>query len=173
MDLKEAGSRFFLAGTTREEMGGSHYHLARGRQGGAPPQVEFTLGLLIFQGLHRAMQKGLVRACHDLSEGGLAVALAEMAFAGGVGADIDLAALAVHGLADEVLLFSESTSRFVLEVRSSDVDALHGCFEGSVPVFEIGKTCEESRLRIRGLHAELISARLDALKEAWQKPLRW
>jgi phosphoribosylformylglycinamidine (FGAM) synthase-like enzyme len=65
--------------------------------------------------VHEAMQKALVRACHDLSEGGLAVAVAEMAFAGGIG--VDLTSLGAPTLPDHVALFSESTTRFVVEVR--------------------------------------------------------
>src|SRR5262249_38947372 len=110
MDLKEPGNLLFLVGATKNEMGGSHYHLVHGIEGGAVPQVDLTRAPGIFQGLHRAIQQGLIRACHDLSEGGLAVAVAEMAFAGGVGADLTN----IRGIADketdEVLLFSESTT---------------------------------------------------------------
>src|SRR5437870_1869447 len=85
------------AGAT-PELGGSHYHLVRGLSGGTVPPVDTTLAPEIFRRQHDAIARGLVRSCHDLSEGGLAVAAAEMAFAGGVGAD--LTGLASTGMPD-------------------------------------------------------------------------
>jgi phosphoribosylformylglycinamidine synthase len=172
MDLKAAGTRLFLVGRTRDEMGGSHYHLLRGLKGGEVPQPDLGLAPQIFRGLHEAMRRGVVRSCHDLSEGGLAVAVAEMAFAGGVGADVTRPG--PDGLPDEVLLFSESTTRFVVEVAPGDGEALRKCLGPQVPLTEIGRTCPEPRLRIAGAGGEwLVSADLETLKEAWQKPLRW
>src|SRR5205807_8120493 len=89
MDLKEPGNVLLLLGTTRDELGGSHFHLVTERECGTVPTVDRDLAPRIFAKVHEAIRRGLVRSCHDLSEGGLAVALAEMAFAGGVGADID------------------------------------------------------------------------------------
>src|SRR5262249_53357141 len=88
MDLKEAGNHLYIVGVTRAELGGTHYHLVHGMGGGEPPRVDPEVAPRIFRALHGAMARGLVRACHDLSEGGLAVAAAEMAFAGGIGADL-------------------------------------------------------------------------------------
>src|SRR6185436_3777194 len=81
MDLKESGNLLFVVGVTRDEMGGSHLGLVRGADGGVAPRVRTDEGLAAFDALHAAIAAGLVRACHDLSEGGLVVALAEMAFA--------------------------------------------------------------------------------------------
>jgi phosphoribosylformylglycinamidine synthase subunit PurSL len=174
MDLKEPGNMLFLVGATRNEMGGSHYHLVNHFEGGEVPEVEFPVAPRLFRGLHAAMKRGLVRACHDLSEGGLAVAVAEMAFAGGIGADLtDIGSIAASE-PDEVLLFSESPSRFVVEVRPADASAFRDCFENKLPVFSIGKTCAGPRLRIAGREGEwLVWAGLTDLREAWQKPLRW
>src|SRR5438552_17960347 len=74
MDLKEAGNILFLVGVTRNEMAGSHYNLVSGRREGQAPEVDLQLAPRIFAGLHRAIQRGLVRACHDLSDVRLAVA---------------------------------------------------------------------------------------------------
>src|SRR5262249_50194790 len=123
--------------------------------------------------LHLAMQRGLVRACHDLSEGGLAVAVAEMAFAGGVGADVTNPGRNAASLSDEVLLFSESATRFVVEVPPEHVAAFQECLD-DVSMPPIGQTCKEPRLRIAGAAGEwIVWAKLTDLKEAWQKPLRW
>jgi phosphoribosylformylglycinamidine synthase len=172
MDLKEPGNSLLLVGATRDEMGGSHYHLVTGRDGGTVPMPDLGRAPGTFARLHDVIRRGLVRACHDLSEGGLAVALAEMAFAGGVGADVTGLG-AAGALPDEVLLFSESATRFVIEVAPANVQAVREGL-GDVPLFEIGKTVKEPRLRIAGSNGEwLVWAQLADLKEAWQKPLRW
>jgi phosphoribosylformylglycinamidine synthase len=172
MDLKEPGNVLYLLGATGPELGGSHYHLVHGLQVGVVPKVDLQLAPRLFARLHQAITHGLVRSCHDLSEGGLAVAVAEMAFAGGVGAD--LTGLTGMGLADAPLLFAESPTRFILEVRPGQTAALEECLGPDVPWRKLGQTIREPRLRIAGGSGEwVVWAGLDQLKEAWQKPLRW
>ncbi len=167
MDLKEPGNRLYLVGTTRDEMGGSHYHLVHGLTGGTVPAVDLRQAPRTFAAVHRAIAAGLVRACHDLSEGGLAVTAAEMAFAGGVGAD--LAAPVEAASSDAVLLFSESATRFLVEVRPDRAAEFEACFAG-VPLVAAGRTVREPRLRITGAGGDaVISAPLSQLKEVWQK----
>src|SRR5208283_1769094 len=118
MDLKEPGNALYLVGTTRDELGGSHYsrtlaafgHVGCDQmQDGQVPQLDPQTARRTFAAMHRAIHAGLVRACHDLSEGGMAVAAAEMAFAGGFGAKIDLQAMPYDGELDMAArLFSES-----------------------------------------------------------------
>ena len=172
MDLKEPGNALFQVGATKDEMGGSHYHLACGLAGSEVPKVDLALAPKVFAQLHAAINAGLVRSCHDLSEGGLAVALAEMAFAGGVGADVtDLKQLGT--LPDEILLFSESTTRFVVEVQPDKVADFQKAL-GDAPHWRIGQTVKETRLRVSGANGEwIVWGELKDLKEAWQKPLRW
>jgi phosphoribosylformylglycinamidine synthase len=174
MDLKEPGNRLFLIGTTRNEMGGSHYHLVNHISGGSPPTVNFESAPGIFRKLHEAIQRGLIRSCHDISEGGLAAAVAEMAFAGGIGADLTGIPSMAQPETDAVLLFSESPTRFVVEVSPANIDALHDCLGSAVPHFSIGQTCREERLRIVGRNGEwAVWVALKDLQEAWQKPLQW
>lgn len=175
MDLKEPGNDLYLIGVTKREMGGSHYHLVAGQSGGEVPKVDLQLAPKIFRALHEAITKGLIRSCHDLSEGGLAVALAEMAFAGGIGADVtglkDLAG--ADRLSDDERLFSESTTRFVVEVKPENAAAFRTAMK-ELPLTLLGRTVAEPRLRIAGTNGEwLIWSKLSELKEAWQKPLRW
>jgi phosphoribosylformylglycinamidine synthase len=169
MDLKEPGNRLYLVGATKEEMGGSHYHLVHGMSGGEPPRVDQELAPRVFRALHTALTRGLVRACHDLSEGGLAVAAAEMAFAGGVGAGLTTTGAA----ADVVGLFAESTTRFLVEVPDRHAAQFEVCLAG-LPLQHIGQTVKEPRLRIAGGAGEwVVWAALADLKEAWQAPMRW
>ena len=173
MDMKAAGNDLYLVGDTRDELGGSHYHLVTDQVGGAVPRVDLAQAPKIFAAVHAAITKGLVRACHDLSEGGLSVAVAEMAFAGGIGADVTGLTAIAPDLTDTARLFSESPTRFLLEVKPANAAALAEIF-AALPLTKIGTTVKEPRLRIAGADGEwLIWAKLEELKEAWQKPLRW
>jgi phosphoribosylformylglycinamidine synthase len=172
MDLKEPGNILLLIGETRDELGGSHYYLVTKQTGGHVPQVDLERAPRILHKLHEVIAAGLVRGCHDISEGGLAAAAAEMAFAGGIGANVT--GLAELNLADEVALFSESPTRFLLEVAPETLDKVAAIFGRDMPVHKIGRTCKTSRLRIAGASGEwIIWAELDKLKEAWQSTLRW
>jgi phosphoribosylformylglycinamidine synthase len=170
MDFKEPGNHIYLVGTTKDEMGGSFHHLVTGRSGGNVPRVDLELAPRIFATMHTAILEGLVRSCHDLSEGGLAVAAAEMAFAGGIGADIS----GLPGeLPYEVKFFSESNTRFLVEVKPENAAAFEAT-SADLPVARIGTTVAEPRLRIAGASGEwVVWVKLSELKEAWQKPLRW
>jgi phosphoribosylformylglycinamidine synthase len=175
MDLKEPGNRLFLVGTTKEELGGSHFALIHKLDGGAVPEVDIQMAPRIFRAVHQAIVSGCVRSCHDLSEGGLAVALAEMSFAGGLGVDVSLEALvAKTGLADDtVLLFSESNTRFVFEVTSAVATNFLKLLDG-LPVTELGTVTSGPTVTIRGRDgATLVDAAWSDLKRAWQAPLAW
>jgi len=165
-------------------MSGSEMH-----QVGAVPQVDPPLAKRTFAAVHEAIAQGLARACHDPSEGGLAVALAEMAFAGGLGARVRLAEVPHDGSADPksaeldtVLLFAESASRFVAEVEPANRAAFEFILrKHDVPAAHIGEVTAGDRLQIAAApHAGhepptnwLIDLSLSEMKEAWQKPLRW
>ncbi len=175
MDVKSPGNTIYVVGLTRDELGGSRYYRMLGFIGRDVPTVDPAAGGGNMNRLHQAISRGLVAACHDCSEGGLAVAAAEMAFAGGSGMTIDLDAVPRDERADrdDIVLFSESNSRFVVEVprgREADFEAQ---MAGS-PLGRVGGVTEEDRLVVRGLGGdEIISADLSTLKEAWQRPLRW
>jgi phosphoribosylformylglycinamidine synthase len=166
MDLKAPGNRLYLIGVTKDELGGSHYHMVTGQSGSEPPRVDMDTAPRLFRALHTAISGGLVRSCHDLSEGGLAVAAAEMAFAGEVGADLTGQPAAPMG--DDVWLFSESPTRWLVEVEPAQAAAFEACFAG-LPLASVGTTVPESRLRIAGTNGEwVVWAPLAELKAAWR-----
>ena len=151
--------------------------ISRGRDEGRAPQVDPALGRALFHTIYLAIDRGLVRSCHDLSEGGLAVALAEMAVAGGLGLEVSLRDVACddESVHDAVMLFSESPSRFLLEVKSENLRDLYDLF-GDLPLGRLGEvtTGETARLVVVGLNGEpVIDAAVADLKSAWQAPLRW
>ena len=125
--------------------------------------------------LSAATEKGLVRACHDCSDGGIGVAIAEMAFAGGLGATIHLKTVPLGKPIDrdDFILFSESNSRFLVEVAPENKDEFEKVMKG-ISFAAIGQVADTEVLEIYGWDGKRIVAKsLEELKEAWQRPLRW
>ena len=187
MDLKEAGNALYLVGETKNELGGSHLSLVRNWVGGQVPTVDVEQAKRTYNAMYQATQSGFIRSAHDLSEGGLAVAAAESAFAGGLGAEISLAAIPCAKSDDEALnalpgvddvgsyvkLFSESNSRFLVEVPVEKSGGFEGLLaNANVPFAPIGKVVETPRLKIVAADGTaMIDADLEDLKRRWQKPL--
>jgi phosphoribosylformylglycinamidine synthase len=172
MDLKAAGDRLYVVGTTRAELAGSHFDAITGCSGGQAPRPA-TDAPALYRKLHQAMRAGLVRAAHDLSEGGLAAALAESAFAGEVGADVDLSLLhRGSDVKDDVeALFSETCGRLLVEVEEKNGAAFEAALAGAA-FGRIGKTIAEPRLRIRGVSGKTaLDVDLARLKRAWRETL--
>ena len=174
MDFKQPGNLIYLVGVTRDELGGSHFAMVNRLLGGHVPTVEPGIARQTFVAIHRAISNGLIRACHDLSEGGLAAAAAEMAFAGGCGAQIEVDTVPVSGLLQDtvVRLFSESNTRFLCEVEPDQAAAFEQALSG-VAVGRIGRVTDGARLEILSGDAKVIDADIFELKEAWQATLRW
>ncbi len=183
MDLKEAGNLLLVLGMTRAELGGSLWAQIHSQAGGRVPRVEPEVGRACFDRLHAAICRGLVRSCHDLSEGGLAVALAEMAIAGGLGIAVSLSDVphAPDAGRNFALLFSESPSRFIIEVRPEHHAELADVLDG-LPVGRLGEvtagagsgTAGTPRLTVRGRDGSVVvDAETAALKAAWQRSLDW
>jgi phosphoribosylformylglycinamidine synthase len=171
MDLKEAGNVLYILGETTDEWGGSHYLQVNGLTGGRVPAVKPEKGLKTFMALHKLIAAGLVRSCHDLSEGGLAVAAAEMAFAGGLGMKLDLE-IPGRASTNAARLFAETPSRFLIEVREKDVHRLDPMLVG-VPNAPVGSVTKEARLVVRGGNKTLVDESLVRLKAAWKGTMPW
>lgn len=172
MDLKRPGNLLAIVGLTLAEMGGSHYFELNGHLGKSVPGVDIETARETMIAMHRAMERGLVRSCHDCSEGGIGVALAEMAFAGGIGAHVELSSVPLDTvMRDDYILFSESNSRFIIEVEPEKSVRVSEIFRG-LPFAWIGETADTGKLVIEDLRGALVSETLGDLKDAWQKPLR-
>jgi phosphoribosylformylglycinamidine synthase len=113
--LREAGNVLLLTGRTAREFGGSHFNLVTGDEGGVAPAPDPSAPTR-YRHIHRLMNDGLVESAHDVSEGGLAVALAEMVLAGQLGVEAR-----VEDTDECTALFSESLGRIVLEVLEENV----------------------------------------------------
>jgi len=172
MDFKRPGGALIAVGLTKDELGGSHYWDIHGFIGNSVPTVDVEKAKAVMLALHDAMDKRLVLSCHDCSEGGIGVALAEMAFAGEVGAAVDLSQVpADDGMRVDHILFSESNSRFIIEVDRENIAAISDIL-GNVPFAVIGETTDAKRLVVESGSDILADEDIFDLKEAWQAPLR-
>ncbi len=172
MDFKGAGNAVMVVGLTKDEMGGSHYYDNQGFIGNSVPTVDVDTAKKTMIALHEAIDKGLVMSCHDCSEGGIAAAVAEMAFAGEAGASIDLAAVPCETeMRDDHIAFSESNSRFIIEVANDKVEALKSVLDG-VSCAVIGTTGDSGKFTVASGGNTLIDENIFDLKESWQAPLR-
>jgi phosphoribosylformylglycinamidine synthase len=171
MDFKEEGNLIIIVGRTYPEMGGSEYFASHGLTGNIPPRVRMTTAKRTFKAIEKAIIRNLLRSCHDISDGGLGCALAESAFAGGIGIKADLNAVPLTGIyRDDFILFSESQSRFVVSIRKQDLGAFTALFR-SIPFGVIGKTTKDNRFRIQGTQGNtIIDLGTDQLLKVWQAP---
>jgi len=183
MDFKRPGGLIYVVGETHDELGGSHYYALNGIVGNSVPSVNTRLGRILMGKLSAATRKGFVSACHDCSEGGIGVAAAEMAFAGGYGAQINLAKVPYkerqkakgkrQNLRDDYILFSESNTRFVVEISEANRKNFEKAMKG-VRIGLIGKVSEEKDFTVYGLGGKaVVRVPSGELKEAWQRPLKW
>jgi len=176
-DLKEAGNYLFILGRTGGQLGGSHYLLAKGLASGSDvPPVDLATNLRVMRALQQAIAGGAVRACHDLSEGGLAVAAAEMAFSGGLGVQINLSALPVpmHQFSPAIaaILFAEYAGRFLVEVAPENYDAFLRIVK-DCPFGEVGRATDTGRITIQnGAARPVVDIGIADAKAAWQSTFK-
>ena len=173
MAAKRPGDIVYIVGETRDELGAGEYLAQKGYIGNNVPKVDAAVARKTYEALSRAIEQGLVASCHDASDGGLGVALAETAFAGGLGMETDLRK--VPGTLDrnDTVLFSETQSRFVVTVSPDKKDLFEAAMDGCV-FAPIGTVVEQTDFKVTGLDGNhVVQSNIHELKEAWQAPLRW
>ena len=172
MDIKKPENLLYIVGKTFNELGGSEYYSFKEFIGRNVPKVRTSIANNIFKAITKAIDSNLIEACHDISEGGLAVAAAEMAFAGGFGIELDLNKVPNKEISrNDFLLFSESNSRFLIEINKKAKDNFEFIMEGT-PHSEIGKITKKPELSIRGLNGEwIINTPLENLQKKWKETL--
>lgn len=171
MDLKKEGSSIYIIGKTEDHTGASHYFKLLGYIGNNVPKVDFLLAPKIYRFVYNLIQKELVESIHDLSEGGLAVSLAEMCFAGDLGATITLDELAEKSRIDkeDILLFSESPTRFLVEVSEEKEESFRQMIKenDNIPICFLGKTNKRPLLEINLKGKKVIEDNIDTLRQLW------
>ena len=173
MDFKRAGNAVYLIGVTRDELAGSYAALVLGKSGGNVPTVDASMAMRSYLAIHQAIKSKLIASCHDLSEGGLAVSIAEMAFAGELGVSIDLTNMQQASFVDrEVALFSESNSRLLCEIPAMLTKQFETAMQG-IPFFRLGEVATHDRVVVQCNEKVLIDKPWRELRETWLKPLDW
>lgn len=173
MDVKSPSNFIYVVGSTYAELGGSHYFGIHNFIGNTAPAVRPDEGKLTMEKLSCAINSGLVRSCHDCSEGGIGVAAAEMAFSGGYGMSLNLNKVPTGEEIpfNDFLLFSETNSRFLVEIEPKHQNAFENQMTG-VPIDCLGAVTETSDFTINGLTGKsIVHTTIDALKSSWQTPL--
>ena len=174
MDFKDAGDLIYLIGTTYCHLGASEFVLMKNIVGGAVPQVVHTKkAFAAYEALFAAQKKGLVKACHDCSDGGLAVALCEMCFSGERGATIRLADAPQKGCTNDAdLLFSESPCRILVEVPKANAKRFAALFSG-IACACIGEVNQSNVVTIAGINRNIaLTIGVQEAKTAWKAVLQ-
>jgi phosphoribosylformylglycinamidine synthase len=168
VDVKEAGDFLYVIGETKEELGGSEYYKLRGVEGGGTvPRTDPEVLIRSMEALRDAMDEGLIASCHDVSEGGLAVAVCEMLIGGDIGASIDIRGMDPE-LRSDYKLFSESNSRWVVEVWKEERKRFEDLIKRrKVYATKLGETVGEKRVWIYNGNKKLVDLPLEAVRSAW------
>ncbi|MCI1775971.1 MAG: phosphoribosylformylglycinamidine synthase subunit PurL [Paenibacillus lautus] len=163
--FKAEGDAIYVLGDTRAELGGSEFQaILHGVSEGRPPELDLNTEKKLLGGVLKAIQSGLVQSAHDVSEGGLAAALAESCISGGIGASVKWAT----ELRNDVALFSESQSRIVLSASPDHKNALEKLLqEAGVPFTELG-VVGGNKLSININGASALEESVEALKSVWE-----
>jgi len=173
MDVKKPGDLVYILGTTYPELGASEYFSSKGFVGNKIPKVRIDEASARYKALSKATNQGLVASCHDCSDGGLGVCLAEKAFSGNLGMTVDLSAVPAEDINRlDYLLFSESQSRFVVTVSPDKKEEFESIMSGT-GVALIGEVTDSPRLTMTYDGKTVVDEPVEELKKAWQSPLWW
>ncbi|WP_080832852.1 phosphoribosylformylglycinamidine synthase subunit PurL [Cohnella massiliensis] len=167
-EFKAEGDAIFLLGETKAELGGSEFQYSvLGLTEGRPPELDLETEKKLHRAVLGAIQQGLVASAHDLSEGGLAAALAEASFGRGLGATVDF----TTNLRTDIALFSESQSRILLSVKPERADELSAWLASQgVPAQRLG-TVGGGSLTIAVNGRVAIEASVDELRKEWKEAI--
>ncbi len=164
MDLKEEGNLIYLVGDTKDELGGSEYYKLTEGKSGNIPKVDIERLEKSIEEMLEAHSRDLIKSCHDVSLGGIGVAISEMCLAGDLGAEIKIKS----ELRDDKYLYSESNTRWLVEVEQDKKDKFEDVF--SVPVKQIGEVQGQS-LEIKSDDNKLIELEVDKIRKVWKETL--
>jgi phosphoribosylformylglycinamidine synthase II len=166
-DVKEAGNPLYLIGETKAELGGSEYFRLRNVDGGIVPRTDPAVLNRSMTAVRDAMKQGFIASCHDVSEGGLAVTVCEMLLGGNIGASIDITNVNPDLRSDHIL-FSESNTRWVVEVWREDAETFEKLMKKqNVRIRNLGETMNEKRITVRANNNKLVDLQLDDTRSAW------
>lgn len=168
MDFKNPGSIIYVLGKTRAELGGSEFYRLFNGVGDKPPQVFPDENIPIYKALTIAIEEGIVESAHDISDGGLSVALAECSIGNQIGTEVDLEQIVKDTEDNNALLFSESAGRFIISVKPENAERLEEIFKGTNHA-KCGRVRGDKRFVIKNKEDILINESIEKLKESFEK----
>ena len=150
LDAKRAGDYVYVLGLTKPELGGSEYFSLLNAVGNAIPKVDAQAAIPLYEAVSKITEGRLAHSLHTPALGGLGIAFAKVAIGGRLGLDINLGAIpASQGMSSHEILFSESNSRFVMSVPSSNASKVEKILSG-LPFARVGKVIEDAELIFSG-----------------------
>ncbi|MEA1867410.1 MAG: AIR synthase-related protein [Thermodesulfobacteriota bacterium] len=173
MDAKHPGDLVYVLGTTYPELGASEYYARYNYIGNNVPKVRMKDAPTRYRALTDAIYQGIVSSCHDCSDGGLGISLAEVAFSGDLGMVIDLGAVITEDIDRlDTLLFSESQSRFVVTIKKEHQQSFENIM-GDTGCAMVGEVIKKPSLELEYSGEIVVNESLSSLKDAWKRPLAW
>ena len=164
MSFKSPGSKIFMIGKRKDELSGSLYYSLHKELGANVPNPNIDKVKDQIYAITDSIDSNLINACHDISDGGVAVTLSEMTFENNIGCSVNISGK----LSVEKLLFSE-TGGFIIEVIDSNVDAIKKIFQSyNLEIDLIGGTTKEKYIKINNK----IDLNTEEAKELWLNGLR-
>lgn len=167
--FKKPDTLIFILGETKSELGGSEYYSLRKIEGGIAPEVNTKEALSLYKNIYKCLDKKILLSAHDLSDGGLSVALSEAAFSGNVGCDIDLDILG-NDLTIEEKLFSESASRILVSISKENEKEFLNIMKNE-KIFFLGETIESQKITFKSHGNVVFQNDLTELKSIWKNAL--
>ncbi|RKY84511.1 phosphoribosylformylglycinamidine synthase [candidate division KSB1 bacterium] len=180
LDVKKPGDLIYVLGKTYDETGASEYFRYIGEKlrgkpyiGNKIPKVNAQSAFKLYKKLNQAIKKELLRSSHTPVLGGLGIGFAKIAFGGNLGIEIDLSKVPRKDISrDDIILFSESNSRFIVTVAPDKKSEFEKIME-DVDYAEVGKVIPEKKIKIKGLNGNIIlDEEISILKECWKKTFK-
>jgi phosphoribosylformylglycinamidine synthase len=170
-NFKGENNILYLVGKkTEKELGGSEYYKLLNKNYGKVPKVDISILKKSMKGLLSSIEKGYISSCHDISEGGLCICLSEMAIGGNIGAEIDISNIN-RTLRNDYLLFSESNTRWIVEIKNNDCKKFENVLNNyKVPFEKIGFT-KDKNLIIKNNDKIIINQKVIDLRNKWKNSI--
>jgi phosphoribosylformylglycinamidine synthase len=167
--FKTVGDQIILLGETKAELGGSEFqYVIHGVTEGRPPQIDLAVEKALHATVLDSIRAGNVKSAHDLSEGGLAVALAESSISGRLGAKVAIDS----ALRTDIALFSESQSRVLLSASPANVEAILATAKANgIAATVIGEVTAEANIQVTVNGTTAIDTSVAALETAWREAI--
>lgn len=168
MDFKIAGDLIYVIGKTKDECGGSEFYNVHGKVGAKSPKVDAENARKLYEKVHELHQKELLSACASVGQGGLVVALAKMAVAGGLGAEADIGKVPNDGLAAEKIMYSETQSRFIVTIDPENREEFEKLMDGFA-FAQVGAVNEDSLFTVKENEKKVISSNVGRLEQVYKR----